>query len=35
LAAPAHVEDGCVWPSSAPGTGIAWNEDAVERYAVD
>jgi mandelate racemase len=35
LAARARVEAGRVWPSSAPGTGIAWNEEAVKRYAID
>lgn len=31
----ARVDEGRVWPSAAPGTGIAWNEDAVKRYLVE
>ena len=33
LQQPVVVEDGCISPSSAPGNGIAWNEEAVGRYA--
>ena len=32
---PLHVEDGHVLIPDTPGTGIAWNEDAVEKYAVE
>jgi len=32
LAEPLAVVDGCAVPSSSPGTGIAWNDDAVARY---
>ncbi len=34
LADPVTVTDGHVHVSEAPGTGIAWNEDAVEKYSV-
>ncbi len=33
LAAPAVVQDGYVQVTTAPGTGIEWNEDAVRRFA--
>ena len=32
LRAPVSVVDGFVTPSAAPGVGLGWNEDAVERY---
>ena len=32
LREPVSVIDGFVTPSAAPGVGLAWNEDAVERY---
>ena len=32
LQEPTRIEDGEAFPSSAPGTGITWNEDAVVRY---
>jgi len=32
LAAPLTIRDGCATASSAPGTGIAWNDEAVARY---
>jgi mandelate racemase len=32
LAEPLAIVDGCAVPSSSPGTGIAWNDDAVARY---
>jgi mandelate racemase len=32
LAEPLAIVDGCAVASSSPGTGIAWNHDAVERY---
>ena len=32
---PLTVTDGHVQVSDAPGAGITWNEDAVEKYAVD
>ncbi len=32
LAEPAVVKDGFVAPSTSPGAGIAWNDDAVRRY---
>ncbi len=35
LAQPLRVENGHVLISEAPGTGIAWNEDAVAKFAVD
>ena len=31
---PVTVTDGHVYVSDAPGAGIAWNEDAVEKYSV-
>ena len=31
---PVTVTDGHVHVSDAPGAGIAWNEDAVEKYSV-
>jgi mandelate racemase len=34
LAAPTSPVNGMVQPSQAPGTGIAWNEDAVARYGL-
>jgi mandelate racemase len=34
LAEPLQVIDGTVAPSSRPGTGISWNQDAVARYQV-
>lgn len=33
LQQPVAVEDGCIAPLKAPGNGIAWNEEAVGRYA--
>ncbi len=32
---PVTVEDGHVHVSEAPGAGITWNEDAVEKYSVE
>jgi mandelate racemase len=32
LRAPVSVVDGFVTPSGSPGVGLAWNDDAVERY---
>lgn len=32
LAEPLTIVDGCAMASSSPGTGIAWNDDAVARY---
>ena len=32
LAAPLTIRDGCAMASSAPGAGIAWNDEAVARY---
>jgi mandelate racemase len=34
LARPVEVRDGRVWPSEAPGIGIAWDEAAVARFEV-
>ena len=34
LAEPLQVDDGCVQIPSRVGTGIAWNEEAVARYAL-
>lgn len=34
LAEPLRVEDGCVQIPSRAGTGVNWNEEAVEQYAV-
>ena len=34
LAEPLRVVNGAVTPSNRPGTGVAWNEDAVERYRI-
>jgi mandelate racemase len=34
LAEPLAIVDGCAVASSSPGTGIAWNHDAVARYRV-
>ncbi len=31
---PMRVEDGHVQISGAPGAGIAWNEEAVEKYSI-
>ena len=31
---PVTVTDGHVYVSDAPGAGIAWNEDAVEKYSI-
>jgi len=35
LAEPLAIRDGCAVASSRPGTGIAWNHDAVARYRTD
>ena len=35
LAEPLRVEGGCVAIPEIPGTGIAWNEDAVKGYGVE
>jgi len=35
LREPLRIEDGCAVVADAPGTGIAWNEAAVERFAVN
>jgi mandelate racemase len=32
LAEPLRVTDGTATPSDRPGTGVTWNEDAVDRY---
>ncbi len=34
LAEPIRIENGCAVPSSAPGSGIEWNEINVKRYLV-
>ena len=34
LAQPAELKNGHVVIPAQPGTGIAWNEKAVEKYAV-
>lgn len=34
LQEPLSVANGTVTPSSRPGTGIRWNDDAVKRYAI-
>jgi mandelate racemase len=33
LAEPAQIKDGNVLIPDRPGAGIAWNEEAVKRYA--
>ncbi len=35
LTAPAHVIDGALTPTEIPGTGISWNEDAVQQFATE
>jgi mandelate racemase len=35
LAEPYKVEDGHVLIPDAPGVGIEWNEDTVEKYSID
>jgi len=35
LREPLRIDNGCAVLADAPGTGIAWNEAAVERFAVD
>ena len=32
LAEPLAIVEGCAVASSSPGTGMAWNHDAVARY---
>ena len=34
LQEPLRIENGCATPTDAPGSGIAWNEEAVVRYLV-
>jgi mandelate racemase len=34
LQEPLCIEDGYAAPNDAPGSGIAWNEEAVARYLV-
>lgn len=34
LAEPCKISDGSLAPSETPGIGVAWDEDAVSRYAV-
>ena len=34
VAEPIQIKDGCALIPDRPGSGIAWNEDAVKRYAV-
>jgi mandelate racemase len=34
VATPLEVKDGAVWPSTAPGIGLAWDEAAVRRWLV-
>ena len=34
VAEPIQIQNGCVLIPDRPGSGIAWNEDAVKRYAV-
>jgi mandelate racemase len=29
------IVDGCAMPSTAPGNGLAWNEDAVKHYRME
>jgi mandelate racemase len=35
LARPFEVRAGRVYPPGVPGNGLAWDEDAVARYAVE
>ena len=35
LARPFEVRDGLLHPPDVPGTGLAWDEDAVARYQAD
>jgi mandelate racemase len=35
LQEPLRIEDGYATPTDAPGSGIAWNEEAVARYLVE
>jgi mandelate racemase len=35
LQEPLHIEDGYATPGDAPGSGIAWNEEAVSRYLAE
>ncbi len=35
LQEPLRIQDGHAIPSNAPGSGIAWNEEAVRRYLVE
>jgi mandelate racemase len=35
LKEPLRIEDGFATPSDAPGSGIAWNEEAVSRYLAE
>jgi len=32
LAAPLQIVDGCARASNTPGSGVAWNDEAVDRY---
>jgi mandelate racemase len=34
LKEPARIENGCVTANASPGSGIEWNEEAIEKYAV-
>jgi mandelate racemase len=34
LEAPLKIQDGMAIADTAPGTGVTWNEEAVERYSV-
>jgi mandelate racemase len=34
VATPLEVKEGAVWPSTAPGIGLAWDEAAVRRWLV-
>jgi mandelate racemase len=34
IAEPPELRDGRVWPSELPGTGVRWNEAAVQRWQV-
>ena len=33
LQSPLRIEEGMALADAAPGTGVAWNEEAVERYS--
>jgi mandelate racemase len=35
LEEPLEIREGAAWVPDRPGTGVAWNEEAVERYRLD